>query len=167
MRSRHTVLLFIVACAIALWLAWLYFTSVPPVAEAPVVPATSTAATPEAAPMPSEATSARAEPAGATTSGATATSPLGAGMINATFTCTDGKSIGATFYPGNDTHVDLVLSDGRTLSVPRARSADGARYANADESFVFWNVGDTATITEHGTTTFTGCMAANEPGSEN
>jgi membrane-bound inhibitor of C-type lysozyme len=29
-------------------------------------------------------------------------------------------------------------------------SGSGARYANADESFVFWNKGDTAFITEGG-----------------
>ena len=46
------------------------------------------------------------------------------------------------------TRVDLILSDGRTLSVPQAMSASGARYATADESFVFWNKGDTAFVTE-------------------
>lgn len=61
------------------------------------------------------------------------------------FTCDDSKSIDATFYSDK---VHLVLSDGRTLDVPQAMSASGARYANADESFVFWNVGNTAFITE-------------------
>lgn len=75
----------------------------------------------------------------------------------AIFDCDDAKSITATFYPKNDTRVDLRLSDGRALSVPRAISASGARYANADESFVFWNKGDTAFITENGTTTFENC----------
>ena len=75
----------------------------------------------------------------------------------ALFTCTGGKSITATFYPTDDKYVDLKLSDGRNMTVPHAISADGARYANADESFVFWNKGDTAFITENGTTTFDGC----------
>ena len=35
-----------------------------------------------------------------------------------------------------------------TMSVPQAMSGSGARYANADESFVFWNKGDDAFITE-------------------
>jgi membrane-bound inhibitor of C-type lysozyme len=74
-----------------------------------------------------------------------------------TFFCSDARSVVATFYPGNDTHVDLVLSDGRTLSVPHAMSGSGARYANADESFVFWNKGDAAFITENGTTTYADC----------
>jgi membrane-bound inhibitor of C-type lysozyme len=75
----------------------------------------------------------------------------------AVFVCDDSKSIKATFYPSNDTHVDLHLSDGRILAVPHAISASGARYANADESFVFWNKGDTAFVTENGTTTYQNC----------
>jgi membrane-bound inhibitor of C-type lysozyme len=76
----------------------------------------------------------------------------------AVFECEGGKSITATFYPTDDAFVDLVLSDERKMSVPRAISASGARYANADESFVFWNKGDTAFITEGETTTFAGCV---------
>ena len=44
--------------------------------------------------------------------------------------------------------VELKLSDGRSLKIPQAMSGSGARYANTDESFVFWNKGDTAFITE-------------------
>jgi len=78
--------------------------------------------------------------------------------VNAvTFNCADGKTIGATFYPDQDNKVDLILSDGRSLSVPHAISASGARYANADESFVFWNKGDTAFIEENQEITFADC----------
>ncbi len=76
----------------------------------------------------------------------------------AIFFCDSGKTITATFYPSDDKYVDLRLSDGRMMSVPRAISASGARYAKADESFVFWNKGDTAFVTENGTTTFSGCV---------
>jgi membrane-bound inhibitor of C-type lysozyme len=55
------------------------------------------------------------------------------------------KSIEATFYANS---VDLKLSDGRSLKVPQAMSASGARYANKDEIFLFWNKGDTAFVTE-------------------
>jgi len=65
-----------------------------------------------------------------------------------TFVCNAEKSITATFYPTDDKFVDLKLSDGRNMSILRAISASGARYANPDESFVFWNKGDTAFITE-------------------
>jgi membrane-bound inhibitor of C-type lysozyme len=77
--------------------------------------------------------------------------------IRARFVCSGGRSIEATFVSGANSHVQLVLSDGRKLSVPQARSASGARYANADESFVFWNKGNTAFIEEAGKTTYGGC----------
>lgn len=75
----------------------------------------------------------------------------------ALFVCEQGKSIEAIFYPSDDAFVDLKLSDERALSVPHATSASGARYANDDESFVFWNKGDTAFVIETGTTTFANC----------
>jgi membrane-bound inhibitor of C-type lysozyme len=76
----------------------------------------------------------------------------------ATFKCQGGKTIEATFYTDK---VVLKLSDGRALSMQQAMSASGARYANKDESFVFWNKGDTAFITEgkDGKETFSGCVA--------
>jgi len=79
------------------------------------------------------------------------------------FTCDAGKTVSATFDLSTAGGVALTLSDGRVMSVPHAISADGARYANADESFVFWNVGNTAFITEGvgstATTTYAGCIA--------
>ena len=63
----------------------------------------------------------------------------------ATFVCADQKSIVAKFYPDD---VALTLSDGRDLSLPQVISGSGARYANADESIVFWNKGNTAFLTE-------------------
>jgi membrane-bound inhibitor of C-type lysozyme len=83
----------------------------------------------------------------------------------ATFFCEGDKSIEASFFPGNDEGVDLKLSDGRNLSIPHAWSASGARYANADESFVFWNKGNTAFVTEGrpGHETYSGCVAEQKP----
>jgi len=75
-----------------------------------------------------------------------------------TFSCQDNKSITAIFYPIDDTRVDLTLSDGRKISLPRAISASGARYANANDEVVFWNKGDTAFITEGTSTTYVGCV---------
>src|SRR3989344_2243082 len=80
--------------------------------------------------------------------------------IKAPFTCDNGKLIEAVFYPDNDTRVDLKLSDGRSLSVPKTISASGIRYANQDESFVFWNKGNTAFITENGQNTYDNCIVA-------
>ena len=76
------------------------------------------------------------------------------------FTCDDKKTITATFYPQDDTYVDLILSDNRSISVSHALSASGARYAKAVESFVFWTKGATAFITENGATTFANCQTA-------
>lgn len=73
------------------------------------------------------------------------------------FSCTDSKKITAKFYSEDDKYVDLVLNDGTMISLPHATSASGARYAKPDESFVFWNKGDTAFITENGTTTYSNC----------
>ena len=76
------------------------------------------------------------------------------------FSCAAGKQIDAVFYPGDDTRVDLKLSDGRSLSVPHALSGSGARYATADGRFVFWNKGNTAFITEGSPNheTYSGCV---------
>ena len=74
------------------------------------------------------------------------------------FVCDNNVQITATFYIKDDKFVDLKISDGRNMSVPRAMSGSGARYANADESFVFWNKGDTAFVEENGVTTITGCV---------
>ena len=41
----------------------------------------------------------------------------------------------------------------------QAISASGARYANTDESFVFWNKGNTAFIEENQKITFKDCIA--------
>jgi hypothetical protein len=63
-----------------------------------------------------------------------------------------------TTEPKTEGFVDLELSDGRTFSLPQVISADGARYANSDQSFVFWNKGNGAFIEENGTTTYSGCV---------
>jgi len=82
------------------------------------------------------------------------------------FACDEEKTITALFYIGDDKFVDLVLSDERRLTVPHAISASGARYAKEDESFVFWNKGDTAFITEgignESKTTFENCTLRGE-----
>ena len=79
-------------------------------------------------------------------------------VATATFKCAEGKSIAATFFAGK---VDLKLSDGRSMALPQVISGSGARYANADESFVFWNKGNTAFVTEGAdqTSSFSDCVA--------
>jgi membrane-bound inhibitor of C-type lysozyme len=77
--------------------------------------------------------------------------------IIAVYECPNNTFIGAVFHLPEDT-VDISLSDGRKLTLPRAISASGARYANSDESFVFWNKGDTAFIEEGNATTYQDCV---------
>jgi membrane-bound inhibitor of C-type lysozyme len=61
------------------------------------------------------------------------------------YACADGKTIEATYYADK---VDLILSDGRGLTLPQTMSGSGIRYADAGEIFVFWSKGDTAFATE-------------------
>lgn len=78
------------------------------------------------------------------------------GVINAvTFRCGDNKSIRAVFFEDN---VELALSDKRAMLLMHAISASGARYANSDESFIFWNKGKTAFVEEKGVMTFKDCI---------
>jgi membrane-bound inhibitor of C-type lysozyme len=84
---------------------------------------------------------------------------LHAETVHAVFDCEAGKSIQAAFDNGPKPGVRLSLSDGRRWMLPQAPSASGARYANGDESIVFWNKGNTAFIEEGGRTTYQGCVA--------
>jgi membrane-bound inhibitor of C-type lysozyme len=96
------------------------------------------------------------------------------------YSCDAGKSISATFYngptkpatsadqpptPGGS--VALTLSDGRAMTLKQTISADGGRYANTDESFVFWGKGNGALVLENGQQkSYTGCiaLAPDQPG---
>jgi len=82
--------------------------------------------------------------------------------ITANFNCQDERSIQAIFHTGEDKSVDLVLSDGRVFYLPQTISASGARYANDNESLIFWNKGDTAFIEENGTMTYQDCLVREE-----
>ncbi len=83
------------------------------------------------------------------------------------FVCDGSKSVTATFDMTSDAQVGLVLSDGRSMSLSHTVSADGARYANSDESIVFWNKGNTAFITEglgsKSPTTYANCVEQSIP----
>ena len=77
-------------------------------------------------------------------------------IINtAVFACPDSKAIYAEFTKNQ---VKLKLSDGRELILPQTISADGGRYANADESFIFWNKGNGAFINEGEFATYQNCV---------
>jgi len=100
-------------------------------------------------------------PGNATTS-KDAVSPAAALVAQAVYDCESGKTIRAAFYKGEQIAVEpgqppvptgsvkIVLSDGRSFDLPQTISADGGRYANGDESFVFWDKGDGAMVLEGG-----------------
>ncbi|HUX11998.1 MAG TPA: MliC family protein [Spirochaetia bacterium] len=75
-----------------------------------------------------------------------ATSLAGNPVTKVTYACDNGVTIEASYYA--DRRVTLNLSDGRSYSLAQVISADGARYANTDESFVFWSKGQGATLIE-------------------
>ena len=114
------------------------------------------------------------------------TTALGGGTIQvgqAIYTCDGGKTITASFFdlknppsqlpdimPMPTGSVLLALSDGRSMTLPQTISGSGVRYANANESFVFWNKGNTAFIEEGAdqNQTYTGCISASTvSGAEN
>jgi membrane-bound inhibitor of C-type lysozyme len=70
------------------------------------------------------------------------------------YACAAGKTIAAAYHPSS---VDLVLSDGRSMTLPQTMSGSGIRYANADESVVFWSKGRTAFVEEGKDTTYADC----------
>lgn len=73
---------------------------------------------------------------------------LGAGkdpLSSSSFLCDKNRTIKADFFEGK---VRLLLDGERDITLPQLISASGVRYGNEDESFVFWNKGDTAFITE-------------------
>ena len=78
-------------------------------------------------------------------------------IINSvTFSCAGNKTIQVLFF---DDKAEITLSDGRHMLLLQAISASGARYANTDESFVFWNKGNTVFIEECQKITFKDCIA--------
>ena len=96
---------------------------------------------------------------------------VGSPIATATYLCDGGKSITAVYYKGVTTPVApgqppvpsgvvaLTLSDGRAMTLGQTISADGGRYANDDESFVFWSKGNGALVLERaGQSAFTGCI---------
>jgi membrane-bound inhibitor of C-type lysozyme len=81
--------------------------------------------------------------------------PTNSVVGSAGFFCDGGKSIRAVFMTDG---AEITLSDGRTMNLTQAVSADGGRYANSDESFVFGTKGNGAFVTENATTTYANCI---------
>ena len=82
-------------------------------------------------------------------------------VTSVTYICKDNKTIEASYYKGEakvvkagempipSGSVKIILSDGRKLDLAQTVSADGGRYANNDESFIFWSKGNGALVLEN------------------
>ncbi|HEX2792608.1 MAG TPA: MliC family protein [Candidatus Paceibacterota bacterium] len=75
--------------------------------------------------------------------------------------CAEGRAFTARVEvrPESPGNAEVVLEDGSTLLLAQTRSASGARYANSDESFVFWTKGNTAFIEKDGQMAYADCVA--------
>ena len=78
-------------------------------------------------------------------------------VIEATFVCPDGTEL-PTVFDNDAQTVTVGLPDGE-VTLPQTVSGSGARYANEDESIVFWNKGDEAMVEVNGETVYQGCVA--------
>ena len=107
----------------------------------------------------------------ATTTDSTSTDAVGETAVDVSasttqtyvYSCDGNKSVSATFHLPKDDFANVNLSGGQHLILAHAISADGARYANANESIVFWTKGVTAFVEQNGTTTYSGCVANRFP----
>lgn len=94
----------------------------------------------------------------------------------AAYSCNDSKSIRVLYTdiasaessssttPGAMVKgVKVILSDGRSLELEKSKSADGERYTNKDESFIFWGKGNGALVLEDGQQkNYIGCIRVAE-----
>ena len=100
-------------------------------------------------------------------------------ITTVSYICNAGKTINASFYDNPTTttvkpgerpvptgSADIKLDDGREMTLEQTLSADGARYANPDESFVFWSKGNGALVLENNEQkSFIGCVSIkSDPG---
>ncbi len=112
----------------------------------------------------------------AQTGAGTVAVPVAKPINTVSYSCDAGKTIVAAFYEGKAEpvvagqmpiptgSVALKLGDGRSMTLPQTISADGGRYANKDESFVFWSKGAGAFITENNPNnmTYQDCIAVSQ-----
>ncbi len=81
-----------------------------------------------------------------------------------TYACDGGKQIQAAY---TDVKVHITTTEGKDLVLPQTRSADGGRYANSNESIIFWTKGNGAFMTEglgnKAVTTYANCTQIAAP----
>jgi membrane-bound inhibitor of C-type lysozyme len=95
-------------------------------------------------------------------------------VATAAYGCDNGKSITASYYDGAPApapqegqpptptgSADVSFDGGPRVTLAQTLSADGTRYANADESLVFWSKGNTALVMRNNAMdlAYTNCVA--------
>lgn len=108
------------------------------------------------------------------------TTPNRSLVSTAVYTCDQGKTIAAAYYegpaapqpaPGEPAtptgSVDVSIGGAATTTLAQTISADGTRYANADESLVFWSKGNSALVMRNNTMDldYSNCLATATPAS--
>lgn len=83
-------------------------------------------------------------------------------VIHDTFAyfCSEDNSVITTIFGDNET-LKLVMGD-ISYTLSQTMSASGARYANFDESVVFWNKGVEGTVEINGETLYQNCILVEE-----
>lgn len=84
-----------------------------------------------------------------------------ANIVTASYS--DGASVVEASFDNAKETVTFTQSDVGTVTLPRAVSASGARYANADESIVFWEHQGEVTITKDGEDVYKGFSGTTKP----
>jgi membrane-bound inhibitor of C-type lysozyme len=100
----------------------------------------------------------------ATSTAASTTGSTPQNQNTALYTCDAGKTITANFLNSTlpASSVMLVLSDGRSFSLPQVMSGSGIRYeegAGTSKDIQFSSEGDNAFLSENGTITYNNCVA--------
>ena len=74
--------------------------------------------------------------------------------------CAKNKSLDLTFHLPEDKSIDVVLSDGRQLSLVNTSGSEGASYTSLDGKTVLSLDGTTLKIADDGVMTYTDCTLA-------
>lgn len=96
-------------------------------------------------------------------------------MTTARYDCDNGKYIIASYYEGPEIKlnpgempkpngsVEISLDGGSNQTLNQTISGSGVRYANSDESFIFWNKGNSALIMRNNSMdlSYTNCTIKN------
>lgn len=75
----------------------------------------------------------------------------------ASYSCADGTTINVQFLADESA---IVTLDGTPYELSQVQAASGARYANSDESFVFWEQGGEAVVLVDGEVMYDACRTA-------